>query len=290
MNVTIIGIGLIGGSLALALKDKGIAQKVFGVDANEKHQQKALELGLVDDIKELDEAIAEADLIVLAVPVDAVMELLPGTLDKLEKQVVIDVSSTKEGILEIVKDHPKRGRFVATHPMWGTEYSGPEAAIHGAFTDKATVICNKEESNADAIELVENIYRQLGMHLMYMNGSDHDVHVAYVSHISHITSFALANTVLEKEREENTIFELASGGFESTVRLAKSNPITWASIFMQNKENVLDVLNEHISQLRKFKACLEKENYEYLEELMVNANKIKKVLNRDVKTLDGLVD
>src|SRR5215216_627547 len=290
MNVTIIGIGLIGGSLALALKDKGIAQKVFGVDANEKHQQKALELGLVDDIKELNEAIAEADLIVLAVPVDAVMELLPGTLDKLEKQVVIDVSSTKEGILEIVKDHPKRGRFVATHPMWGTEYSGPEAAIHGAFTDKATVICNKEESNADAIELVENIYRQLGMHLMYMNGSDHDVHVAYVSHISHITSFALANTVLEKEREEDAIFELASGGFESTVRLAKSNPLTWASIFMQNRENVLDVLNEHISQLRKFKACLEKENYEYLEELMVNANKIKKVLNRDVKTLDGLVD
>ena len=144
--------------------------------------------------------------------------------------------------------------------------------------DKATVICDREQSDKDALELVEKIYRQLGMHLMYMNGHDHDVHVAYVSHISHITSFALANTVLEKEREEDAIFELASGGFESTVRLAKSNPLTWASIFMQNRENVLDVLNEHISQLRKFKACLEKENIEYLEELMVNANRIKEII------------
>ena len=162
--------------------------------------------------------------------------------------------------------------------MWGTEYSGPEAAVHGAFENKATVICNKEQSDPQAVQMVEDLYRKLGMHIMYMNGQDHDLHVAYVSHISHITSFALANTVLEKEREEDTIFELASGGFESTVRLAKSNPLTWASIFMQNRENVLDVLNEHISQLRKFKACLEKENYEYLEELMVNANKIKKIL------------
>jgi prephenate dehydrogenase len=199
-------------------------------------------------------------------------------LDKVDKQVVMDAGSTKDGIIEAIKDHPKRKRFVGTHPMWGTEYSGPEAAVRGAFEGKATVICNKEESDEDAVELVENIYRQLGMHLVYMNAKAHDVHVAYVSHISHITSFALANTVLEKEREEDAIFELASGGFESTVRLAKSNPITWASIFMQNKENVLDVLNEHISQLRKFKACLEKENYEYLEELMVNANKIKRII------------
>jgi prephenate dehydrogenase len=278
MTTTIIGIGLIGGSFALALKDKGIAQNVIGVDANEEHQRKALSLGLVDEIKELDEAIADSDLIVLATPVDIVIELLPRILDKVNKQLVIDVGSTKEGILEAVKNHPNRKRFVATHPMWGTEYSGPEAALHGAFADKATVICDKEQSDADAVKLVENIYTKLGMHLMYMNGHDHDVHVAYVSHISHITSFALANTVLEKEREEDAIFELASGGFESTVRLAKSNPLTWASIFMQNRENVLDVLNEHISQLRKFKACLEKENIEYLEELMVNANKIKRIL------------
>jgi prephenate dehydrogenase len=278
MTVTVIGIGLIGGSFALVLKDKGIVRKVIGVESNEEHKRKALSLRLVDEVKELDEAIKESDLIFLAVPVDAATALLPLILDKIDKQVVMDAGSTKEGIIEKIKDHQKRGRFVGTHPMWGTEYSGPEAAVRGAFEGKATVICNKEESDADAVELVENIYRQLGMHLVYMNAKAHDVHVAYVSHISHITSFALANTVLEKEREEDAIFELASGGFESTVRLAKSNPITWASIFMQNKENVLDVLNEHISQLRKFKACLEKENYEYLEELMVNANKIKRII------------
>lgn len=278
MTVTIVGVGLIGGSFALALRDKGIAQRLIGVDASQQHQQKALELGLVDEIKGLEEAIGESDLIVLATPVNAVMQLLPLVLDKVEQQVVIDMGSTKEGILDVVKNHPKKGRFVATHPMWGTEYSGPEAAVRGAFAQKATVICDKEHSDADAVKIAEDIYRRLGMHLVYMNGVEHDVHVAYVSHISHITSFALANTVLEKEREEDAIFELASAGFESTVRLAKSNPATWASIFMQNRENVLDVLNEHISQLRKFKACLEKENYEYLEELMVNANKISKVL------------
>jgi prephenate dehydrogenase len=278
MTVAIVGIGLIGGSFALALKDKGIVKKVIGVESNEEHKRKALSLQLVDEVKELDEAVKESDLIFLAVPVDAVQKLLPAILDKVDNQVVMDAGSTKEGIIETIKEHPKRGRFVGTHPMWGTEYSGPEAAVRGAFEGKATVICNKEESDKDAVETVETIYRQLGMRFVYMNAQAHDVHVAYVSHISHITSFALANTVLEKEREEDAIFELASGGFESTVRLAKSNPLTWASIFMQNKENVLDVLNEHISQLRKFKACLEKENYEYLEELMVNANRIKRII------------
>jgi prephenate dehydrogenase len=278
MIVTIVGVGLIGGSFALALKDKGLAKRIIGVESNEEHKRKALSLRLVDEVKELSEAVEESDLIFLAVPVDIAAKLLSAILDHVDKQVVMDAGSTKEGIVDVISDHPKRGRFVATHPMWGTEYSGPEAAVRGAFEGKATVICNKQESDNDALELVENIYRQLGMHLVYMNAHDHDVHVAYVSHISHITSFALANTVLEKEREEDAIFELASGGFESTVRLAKSNPITWASVFMQNKENVLDVLNEHISQLRKFKACLEKENYEYLEELMVNANKIKRII------------
>jgi prephenate dehydrogenase len=278
MTVTIIGVGLIGGSMALALKDKGFAHTVIGVDENPAHQQKALGLRLVDEIHPLEQAINLADVIVIAIPVGGVIKLLPSILDKVKWQVVIDVGSTKQGIVEAAKDHPQRHRFVATHPMWGTEYSGPEAAERNAFINKATVICNKEESDEDAVQLIENLYRELGMHIMYMNAKDHDLHVAYVSHISHITSFALANTVLEKEKEEDTIFELASAGFESTVRLAKSNPATWTSIFKENKENVLDVLNEHISQLRKFKASLEKENYEYLEELMTNANKIRRIL------------
>ncbi|MDQ2753360.1 MAG: prephenate dehydrogenase/arogenate dehydrogenase family protein, partial [Bacteroidota bacterium] len=177
-----------------------------------------------------------------------------------------------------LENHPMRKRFVATHPMWGTEYSGPEAAVRDAFRGRSCVICEKEKSDKDAVQIVENIYKALGMHLAYMDAENHDVHAAYVSHISHITSFALANTVLEKEKEEDAIFRLASAGFESTVRLAKSNPQMWVPIFMQNRENVLDVLNEHISQLRKFKACLEKENVEYLQQLIENANKIGKII------------
>ncbi len=278
MNITIIGVGLIGGSMALALKEKGFAHKVLGVEANQEHAAKAMHLGLVDEICSLEDAIQKSDLVILATPINVAELLLDKILKLIDKQVIMDVGSTKNTICKTANQHPKRGRFVASHPMWGTEYSGPEAALRGAFEDKATVICNKEESDTDALIMVEEVYRILGMHILFMNAADHDVHVAYVSHISHITSFALANTVLEKEREEDAIFELASGGFESTVRLAKSNPAMWVPIFMQNRENVLDVLNEHIAQLRKFKACLEKENYEYLEELVKNANGIKRIL------------
>ncbi|MFZ6023745.1 MAG: prephenate dehydrogenase [Bacteroidota bacterium] len=278
MNITIIGTGLIGGSLSLTLRAKGLATHVIGVEKNEDHAKRALELGLVDELADLSTAVKQSDLVLLAIPINAAEAMLPEILDMVNMQVVMDVGSTKKIICESVATHAKRGRFVATHPMWGTEYSGPDAAIKTAFADKATVICSKEESDADAVELVENIYKTLGMHLLYMRADDHDVHVAYVSHISHITSFALANTVLEKEREEDAIFELASGGFESTVRLAKSNPAMWVPIFMQNRDNVLDVLNEHIAQLRKFKACLEKENYDYLQELIEHANGIKRIL------------
>jgi prephenate dehydrogenase len=277
-KIAIVGMGLIGGSLALQLNEKGLAAGITGVEANATHAQKALQLQLVDEIKELAEAVKSADVVILAIPVDKMIGVLPVILDLVEQQIVLDVGSTKELLIETVKDHPNRSRYVATHPMWGTEYSGPEAALKGAFENKAVVICNASESDPDAVEWVRSMYQKIGMHLLEMNAADHDLHTAYVSHISHITSFALANTVLEKEREEDAIFELASGGFESTVRLAKSNPDMWVPIFMQNKENVLDVLNEHISQLRKFKACLEKENYEYLQELIENANKISRII------------
>ena len=278
MTITIIGMGLIGGSMALALKDNGMADQIIGVENNPAHAAKAIELGLADKIESLDFAIEEADLIILAIPVNVAEKLLPTLLGKINKQVVMDVGSTKNTICTIIKNLSNKGRFVATHPMWGTEYSGPEAAVKGAFINKATVICNKENCDADALALVEKIYQSIGMHLIYMEASAHDLHTAYISHISHITSFALANTVLEKEKEEDAIFELASGGFESTVRLAKSNPEMWVPIFMQNKENILDVLNEHISQLRKFKSCLEKDNEDYLRELMVKANTIKRII------------
>jgi prephenate dehydrogenase len=278
MKVAIIGVGLIGGSMALALREKKISTTIIGVDANEAHQQKALELGLVDKIADLDLAINEAELIILAVPVDKAGQLLPKILNKVRSQVVMDVASTTNALTQLAENTGGSGRYVATHPMWGTEFSGPTAAVKGAFADKAVVICNKENSDTDALELVEKIYRALGMHIIYMNAEAHDLHAAYVSHISHITSFALANTVLEKEREDDAIFELASGGFESTVRLAKSNADMWVPIFMENRENVLDVLNEHISQLKKFKSCLEKENGVWLAELITHANTITRIL------------
>ncbi|MBZ5856739.1 prephenate dehydrogenase [Flavihumibacter profundi] len=277
-KITIVGVGLIGGSLALQLNEKGMAAGIIGVESNAEHAAKALELGLIDEILPLEEAIAQSEAIVLAIPVDKMITILPKVLDRVNHQIVFDAGSTKSQLVNVVAGHPKRGRYVATHPMWGTEYSGPEAAVKSAFENKAVVICNAGESDADAVEWVRQVYRKIGMHLLEMEAVAHDLHAAYVSHISHITSFALANTVLEKEREDQAIFELASAGFESTVRLAKSNPAMWVPIFMQNRDNVLDVLNEHITQLRKFKSCLEKENYEYLQELIENANKIRRIL------------
>ena len=278
-NVTIVGVGLISGSFALALKDKGFAKKIIGVSRTEASAQKAKELGIIDEALPLEEAVKQSDFIYVAIPVDATIPVTKQIMDLItEKQIVADAGSTKYVLCEALSNHPMRKRFVATHPMWGTEYSGPEAAVREAFKGRSCVICEKEKSDADAVDIVESIYKTLGMNITYMNPENHDVHAAYVSHISHITSFALANTVLEKEKEEDAIFQLAGGGFESTVRLAKSNPAMWAPIFMQNKENVLDVLNEHISQLRKFKASLEKENLNYLIELMENANKIKRIL------------
>jgi prephenate dehydrogenase len=278
-NVTIVGVGLISGSLALGLKEKGFAKHIIGVSRTEASQKKALELGLIDEALPLAEAVAKSDFIYVAIPVDVTVHVIFQIMDLInENQIVADAGGTKYLLCSALANHPMRKRFVATHPMWGTEYSGPEAAVKGAFAGRSCVICEKEKSDAEAVNIVENIYRQLGMHTVYMEAEAHDIHAAYVSHISHITSFALANTVLEKEKEEDAIFELAGGGFESTVRLAKSNPATWVPIFMQNRENVLDVLNEHISQLRKFKACLEKENVEYLQELIENANKIGKII------------
>ena len=278
-TITIVGVGLISGSFALAMKEKGFAKHVIGVSRTKASEQKALALGLINEALPLEEAVKRSELIYVAIPVDATVPMMHKIMDIVEDtQIVVDAGSTKFVLCDAMKDHPKRERFVATHPMWGTEYSGPEAAVPNAFAGRACVICEKEKSEKKAVGQVEKIYKELGMNLVYMHAAAHDMHAAYVSHISHITSFALANTVLEKEKEEDAIFQLAGGGFESTVRLAKSNPGMWAPIFMQNRENVLDVLNEHITQLRKFKACLEKENMEYLFELMENANKIKRII------------
>ena len=278
-SVTIVGVGLISGSFSLALKDRGLVRNVIGVSRTASSIEKALELGLIDEALPLEEAVKKSDLVYVAIPVDVTIPVMKQVMDLVtDRQIVADAGSTKQALCESLADHPMRRRYVATHPMWGTEYSGPEAAVRDAFKGRTCVICEKEKSDPDAVEVMESLYRQMGMHMVYMEADSHDMHAAYISHISHITSFALANTVLEKEKEESAIFDLAGGGFESTVRLAKSNPSMWLPIFIQNKEHVLDVLNEHITQLRKFKSCLEKENYGYLQELMENANKIRRIL------------
>lgn len=279
MKLTIIGVGLIGGSIALKLREKHFVDYVYGVDQNEQHLIEAKELGIIDEGSSLQNAIQNSDLIILAIPVDSARKLLPSVLDLINgQQTVMDVGSTKAGIVEGVEFHKNRNRFVPFHPMWGTENSGPKSAISDSFAGRAGVICDQQDSAPDALKTVEQVAENLEMNLLYMDAKSHDIHTAYISHISHITSYALANTVLEKEREEDTIFQLASSGFSSTVRLAKSHPEMWVPIFKQNKENVLDVLNEHITQLRKFKSALEKENYDLLEELIRNANKIRGIL------------
>ncbi|OJW33815.1 MAG: prephenate dehydrogenase [Sphingobacteriales bacterium 46-32] len=277
-TIAIVGVGLIGGSLAIQLHEKKLSSRLIGVDASPEHARTALERELVDEILPLQEAIKEADVVVLAIPVDRMTQVLPEVLDLADQQIVLDLGSTKATLIDRIKQHPKRGRYVATHPMWGTENSGPQAAVRGAYENKAVILCNTQDSDEDAVQWVKAMYKKIGMHLLEMEAHAHDLHAAYVSHISHITSFALANTVLEKEKEDQAIFELASAGFESTVRLAKSNPAMWVPIFLQNRDNVLDVLNEHIAQLIRFRDSIEQGNELHLQQLMEDANKIRRIL------------
>ncbi len=280
MRVFIAGLGLIGGSLALTLKERGTVEEVMGMEASEERAKEALSLGLADRIVPFEEGVTTADLIVLATPVDTIPMLAVKALNRVQKpQVVIDLGSTKGELCEVIDQHARRSRFVAVHPMWGTEYSGPQAAVKGAFAGRTAVICERERSDEDALQMVEELLRTLQMTVIYMSAEEHDLHTAYVSHISHITSFALANTVLEKEREDRHIFDLAGGGFESTVRLAKSASSTWVPILMQNKYNVLDVLREHIHQLQLMRRMIERDDTTGLREVIDRANSIQRIIH-----------
>lgn len=278
MTICILGIGHIGGSIAIDLKERGFADHIIGVDARQENLDKAIRRRLIDSDATLAEALAKADVIVVSVPVSAMMTLLPELLDRVDRQVVIEVGSTKARLLEPVRNHPKRGRLVATHPMAGTEYSGPEAAIPRLFDGKCAVFCDTEHSDPDAVEVANQLYEALGMRVVHLGADEHDMHAAYVSHISHISSFALALTVLAKEKDSNQIFELASTGFSSTVRLAKSSPEMWSPIFEQNRDNVLDVLDEYISTLSNFRTLLIKKDFKKFHQMMEDANQIGKII------------
>ena len=283
MKVAIIGLGLIGGSIAKDLRKLGYDQ-LIGVDNHTDHGVKALKIGLVDEVMALEEAVQNADLIIIAIPVDTAKLLTLSVLDLVgSNQVVTDVGSTKGGICELTASHPHRGRFVAGHPIAGTENSGPEAAIEGLFTNKTGIICNKHQSDHDALVLVENLYQQLGMHLKYMEADEHDMHIAYVSHLSHISSFALALTVLNIEESEKNIFDMAGSGFSSTVRLAKSSPEMWNPIFRHNSSYLEKALDEYIEQLHDFKTFLKHNKQEDIYKLMTRANDIRRILDGQVK-------
>ena len=280
MKILIAGLGLIGGSFALALRDRGIADEILGVEKSDENAAEALRLGLADRIVTLEEGVPQADLVVLATPVDTIPLMAIKALNHVtDRQVVMDMGSIKAELCEVISMHARRGRFVAAHPMWGTEYSGPRAAQHGAFTGRNAVLCEAERSDADALATVERIFRTLDVPVVYMGAEDHDLHAAYVSHISHVTSFALALTVLEKEREERHIFDLAGGGFESTVRLAKSAAATWVPILLRNKYNVLDVLREHIHQLQIMRRMIERDDAEGLTSAFGKANSIQRIIH-----------
>jgi prephenate dehydrogenase len=281
MTVAVIGIGLIGGSLMLDLRKRNFADKIIGVDISLQHKNIALLCGIIDEADTLENAVDKSDLILLCTPVNTNCEMLPGILDRIEgtSKVVADMGSTKAGIGQISRNHPARGRYVAVHPMAGTEYSGPLAAIGKLFDYKTAIICDPELSSPDALELIKQMLGILNMRLEYMNSIVHDVHVAYVSHISHITSFSLALSVLEKEKREENIMTLAGGGFESTVRLAKSNGDTWAPIFVENSEYIIEVIDTYIEKMKIFRKMISEKDTRGLKDLMEEANKIRKILN-----------
>lgn len=278
MTIAIIGIGLIGGSIAKDLKKLNFARKIVGVDANEQNAQRALELGIVDEISELKTAVENADLVVLSTPVDVAVRILPEILNYVNPTTtVMDVGSTKVQICDAVKEHKNRRNFVATHPMSGTENSGPDAALEGLFDKKITIICDQEQSKPIHVAMVEKLYQTIGMGIAYMSADEQDHTTANVSHLPHIAAFALANAVLDKN-ERNIIFDLASGGFRSTVRLAKSSPAMWGPIFKQNQKYVLESLNVYIEHLNQFRDSIVMEDENRMYELMENANKIRPAL------------
>ena len=265
--------------MAIDLKRRGFAHTVLGVESDPISAEAAKTIGLVDEVVSYDDCIARADIIVVAVPVGTAVKMVCDILDKIGKdKIVIDVCSTKEQICKATKYHPCRKQFVSTHPMAGTEYSGPWAAMPGLFDGRACIFANAEESSPNALRTIEEMYAVLNMRPLYMEASQHDVHTAYVSHISHVTSFALALTVLDKEKDEKHIFDLASGGFSSTVRLAKSNADMWIPILSQNRDNVLRVMDTYIEKMQEFRKAIDNGDEDRIRELIEEANKIKKIL------------
>lgn len=281
MKIGIVGLGLIGGSIAKELTTRSLGTiHVYGIDNNPVHAKRAKELKLVEQVIDLEDAIGNCEVFIVAIPVNAIEAFLPSLLDKIgDKDVVIDVGSTKGDICTAIKNHPKRNRFVAAHPLAGTEFSGPDAAVMNLFHGKKNIICEKELSDEDAVSKALRVFDFLGMNTFYMESNEHDKHMAFVSHLSHVTSFALSQTVLEIEQDEKQILNLASTGFESTVRLAKCNPTTWTAIFEKNPEYLGQAIDTYIKYLKHYQKLVEERNWEGMYDSIKASNEIKRVLD-----------
>jgi len=278
-KIYIIGVGLIGGSLALDIKRLHPETTIFGIDHNKEHLAEALALNIIEATATINDLV-DADLVIVAIPVNTTVKQLPEILDKIGNDtLVIDVGSTKEDICEAVKNHSKRRNFLAMHPIAGTEFSGPSAAIHNLYKGKTNIICEVEDTAFKLQEKALKLFNEIGMRIRYMKPKAHDKHIAYVSHLSHISAFMLGKTVIEKEKNERDIFDMAGSGFESTVRLAKSSPEMWTPIFEQNKINVIKTLEEYIHNLKQFKEFMEKDDFEAVFNEMKETNHIKDILN-----------
>ena len=278
MKVTIIGVGLIGGSFAKDIRKLYPTAKIYGIDCRSETIEKAMDLGLIEE-QATYSALADMDIVVLAIPVDVLVKELPKVLDAVgDDTLVVDAGSTKSRICQVVENHPKRRNFLACHPIAGTEFSGPEAALEGLYEHKTNIICEVEKTAFKLQEKALALFSQMGMRIRYMNAEAHDKHIAYVSHLSHISSFMLGKTVIEKEKNERDIFDMAGSGFASTVRLAKSSPAMWAPIFEQNKANVIETLEEYIQNLEAFKGMLQNNDFERVYEEMENTNRIRQIL------------
>ncbi|TCI94391.1 prephenate dehydrogenase [Tenacibaculum sp. M341] len=279
MKVFIIGTGLIGGSLALDIQEKYSEAVIYGVDANDEALTEAKELNIIHK-KATFADLNIADIVIVSTPVDVAITLIPKVLDEVtDTCLVLDVGSTKEKICDVLKEHPKRRNFLATHPIAGTEFSGPKAALKNLYKGKTNIICEVEKTAFKLQEKALEIFSNIGMRIRYMDAKSHDKHIAYVSHLSHISSFMLGKTVIEKEKNERDIFDMAGSGFASTVRLAKSSPDMWTPIFEQNKENVIETLNEYIQNLHYFKQLIEEDKFSEIHSEMKNTNHIKQILN-----------
>ncbi|MFW5756586.1 MAG: prephenate dehydrogenase [Tangfeifania sp.] len=279
MKVTIIGLGLIGGSIAKDLRISGFATEFIGIDSNEQHAREALELGIVDKLETLGQGIKNTDLVIIAIPVDKELEVLPAVLDGIDRNTTVtDMGSTKKMITDLVQNHPKRKQFVPAHPMSGTEHSGPSAALEGLFKNKIAIVCDQENTGPQHLALIEKMFQGLGMDIAYMSSDEQDHSTAFVSHLPHAAAFALANAVQAKE-DRKIIFDLASGGFRSTVRLAKSSCSMWKPIFEQNNQYVADSMDVYIKHLQQFRDCLKNREFDKLEELILSANKIRSILD-----------